>query len=197
MKKFSLNDFYWLNEPEKYSIDKENNRVVIYTSPRTDLWQRTYYGFRHDNAPAYLIKKKGNFTFCAKAFYEANNLYDQCGLLLYHNSDNWVKVSVEYENDMISRLGSVVTNKGYSDWATSDIDSSVNEIWYRFNRRGKDFYIEYSKDGKEYVQMRMFHMHINIDIAGVGVYACSPMDSDFKAIFSEISLGDCIWQAHE
>ena len=25
--------------------------VEIVTEPHTDLWQRTYYGFRNDNAP--------------------------------------------------------------------------------------------------------------------------------------------------
>ena len=30
---------------------------------------------------------------------------------------------IEYENEQYQRLGSVVTNRGYSDWATTDIDA--------------------------------------------------------------------------
>lgn len=33
------------------------------------------------------------------------------------NSENWLKASVEYENNKFQHLGSVVTNHGYSDWA--------------------------------------------------------------------------------
>ena len=192
MNELLFNDFRWLNKPGKYNVD--NNEVVIVTEAQTDLWQRTYYGFRHDNAPAFLIKKEGDFTFHAKVVYKANSLYDQCGLLMYHDKDNWVKASVEYENEMISRLGSVVTNLGYSDWATTDILSSVSEIWYRFSRRGHDFYIEYSIDGKVYKQMRMLHMHVIMNAVRIGVYACSPLESSFRAIFSEISVGECLWQ---
>ena len=39
----------WIREPEEYSITKD--RITITTMPHTDLWQRTYYHFRNDNAP--------------------------------------------------------------------------------------------------------------------------------------------------
>ena len=44
---------------------------------------------------------------------------------MYLNSDNWFKASIEYEDEKIQRLGSVVTNHGYSDWATTDISSNI------------------------------------------------------------------------
>ena len=37
---------------------------------------------------------------------------------MYMDSDNWFKASIEYENESIQRLGSVVTNNDYSDKAT-------------------------------------------------------------------------------
>ena len=40
---------HWIREPENYKI--ENDRIEIVTQPHTDLWQRTYYHFRNDNAP--------------------------------------------------------------------------------------------------------------------------------------------------
>ena len=30
-----------------------------------------------------------------------------------------------------------------------------------------------------------------------GIYACSPEDSTFKAIFSNFELTDCKWDAHD
>ncbi|WP_245662995.1 DUF1349 domain-containing protein [Endozoicomonas arenosclerae] len=47
---------------------------------------------------------------------------------IYLDSENWFKASIEYENQDYSRLGSVVTNFGYSDWATTDI-KPTSKIW--------------------------------------------------------------------
>ena len=91
----------------------EKNQVIIETDAGTDLWQKTYYGFQNNNAPAFLQEVVGDFTFVTKTeFEESSVMFDQCGLLLYIDTENWVKVSVEYENESISRLGSVVTNLG-------------------------------------------------------------------------------------
>ena len=39
----------WIREPKSSCISDE--RIEIVTEPHTDLWQRTYYHFRNDNAP--------------------------------------------------------------------------------------------------------------------------------------------------
>ncbi len=39
----------WIRAPKKFVIEKD--RIEITTEPHTDLWQRTYYHFRNDNAP--------------------------------------------------------------------------------------------------------------------------------------------------
>ena len=199
----------WLFEPKNHDV--QAHLVSITTEPETDLWQRSYYGFRNDNAPALLVKSCENFTFTAKASFNYQDKFDQCGLIIYLDSDNWFKASIEYENDKFSRLGSVVTNRGYSDWATSDI-LLPNDIWYRLSRRGPDFLIESSLDGVVFKQMRIFHLHklgettIDMgksnpplptqDTVNFGVYACSPMKSSFTATFTDMSLEPCNWLAH-
>jgi len=134
----------WIFEPKfsEVSIDS----VSITTEPNTDLWQRSYYGFRNDNAPALQIESEENFTFTAKANFTYQTQFEQCGLINHLNNQNWIKPSIEYENQAFSRLGSVVTNFGYSDWATSDIPLP-KEIWYRLSRRGADFLIESTLEG--------------------------------------------------
>nr|WP_321486023.1 DUF1349 domain-containing protein [uncultured Draconibacterium sp.] len=188
-------DFEWQNKPKEVIV--HTDRVLITTEPKTDLWQQTYYGFQKVNAPAFLRKVVGDFTFQVKTEYkEAINMYDQCGVLCFFDDENWIKVSVEYENDAVRRLGSVATNLGYSDWASVDIPGSTTQMWYRLSRRGKDFFIESSEDGTQFQQMRMLHMHKSKETARVGIYACSPMDSSFKAVFSEIKIGTCLWETH-
>ncbi len=146
----------WISEPKVSEVTSEF--VSITTEPKTDFWQRSYYGFRNENAPALLIDSKDNFTFTAKVSFAYQQLFDQCGLIIYLDNENWFKASIEYENQSFSRLGSVVTNLGYSDWATTDIPLP-KEIWYRLSRRGPDFLIESSFDGLVFNQMRIFHLH--------------------------------------
>ena len=89
------------------------------------------------------------FSFIVKTEFNSKRRFDQCGVVMYLNSDNWLKASIEYENEEFQRLGSVVTNRGYSDWATTDIDASIHSIWYRLSRRESDYCIECSTDGAD------------------------------------------------
>ena len=114
---------------------------------------------------------------------------------MYLDSDNWFKASIEYEDDKIQRLGSVVTNHGYSDWATTDISSDVKSMWYRFSRRDSDYCIECSEDGTEYRQMRIFHMWEGAGKITYGIYACSPTEGAYKATFSNMEIMECQWRA--
>lgn len=192
-----LRKFKWTREPESYVIDE--NRIEIVTKPHTDLWQRTYYHFQNDNAPVLQMEtEESYFSFVVKTeFDESHHRFDQCGVVMYLDSENWLKGSIEYENEMYQHLGSVVTNQGYSDWATTVIDASVKSMWYRFSRREDDYCIECSEDGITYSQMRICHMHGGKGKIRFGIYACSPEDSSFKAVFSHMQLMECQWKAHD
>lgn len=194
--KFNIKDLKWIREPKRYSITE--NKIEIITEPHTDLWQRTYYGFRNDNAPVLQINTDEKyFSFIVKTECESNCRFDQCGIVMYLDSENWVKCGIEYENEDFQYLGSVVTNNGYSDWATTTIDASIKSMWYRFSRREDDYCIESSIDGINYSQMRIFHMWKGNENIQFGVYACSPENSSFKAIFTNMEITDCKWLVHD
>lgn len=194
MKDYS--DFLWIREPKQYSITKE--KIEIITEPYTDLWQRTYYHFRNDNAPVLQITTKEKyFSFVVKTKFESKNRFDQCGIVVYLDSQNWLKASVEYENEEFQHLGSVVTNNGYSDWATTEIEVSIKEMWYRLSRREDDFCIESSIDGEKFKQMRICHMFNAKEQINFGIYACSPENSSFKATFTNLQITECKWKAHD
>ena len=191
---FKTSDLVWTRPPKVYKI--EEKKITMTTEPDTDLWQRTYYGFQNDNAPCLQMKTSEKFfTFVVKTEFESKIKYDQSGIVMYLDSDNWAKASVEYENDQIQRLGSVVTNNGYSDWSSNDIPSSIKSIWFRFSRRESDYYIEYSEDGKNWKQMRLFHMFKGDGEISFGIYACSPNKAgSFNATFSDMELTECQWK---
>ena len=194
---WKISALQWTREPKKFSLQDE--RIEIVTEPHTDLWQRTYYNFQNDNAPVLQMQTDEKFfSFIVKTdFSESHHRFDQCGVVMYLDSENWIKASVEFENESFQHLGSVVKNHGYSDWATTAIPADVKVMWYRFSRRESDYCIESSVDGKNFSQMRICHLHEGAGKIRFGIYACSPEDSSFKAIFTEMKIVECAWKAHD
>lgn len=138
------------------------------------------------------------FSFIVKTeFPESHHRFDQCGVVVYLDSENWLKASIEYENERFQHLGSVVTNFGYSDWATTEISASIKSMWYRLSRREDDFCMECSEDGVVFRQMRVCHLHEGKGKIRFGIYACSPEESSFRAVFSNMKLTEYQWLAHD
>lgn len=193
---FDSDKLQWIREPKIKSITQD--KVVMITEPNTDLWQRTYYGFQNDNAPIlYLETDEQFFSFTVKTVFKSKQRFDQCGVVIYQDSDNWLKASVEYENDEYQRLGSVVTNHGFSDWATTDISAEIQSMYYRLSRRKSDYCIECSEDGVNYKQMRICHLFNGDGVIRFGMYACSPEQSTFEATFTEMAMTSCMWKPHK
>ena len=196
LREFVKENLFWIREPWHTVMD--DHKIEMITEPVTDLWQRTYYGFRNDNAPVLQMKtSEPYFSFVVKTEFESKHRFDQCGIVLYLDSDNWLKASIEFENEEFQRLGSVVTNHGYSDWATTDISASIKEMWYRLSRRESDYCMECSQDGVNFKQMRICHMWDGAEEISFGIYACSPEESSFRAVFTDMKMMECHWNAHK
>ena len=116
---------------------------------------------------------------------------------LFYSFISFLERSIEFENESIQRLGSVVTNNGYSDWATTDIPASKKEMWYRLSRREYPYFIKCSEDGINFKQMRICHLDKGKNKINFGVYACSPEDSSFKATFTNFEMRECEWRPHD
>jgi regulation of enolase protein 1 (concanavalin A-like superfamily) len=195
MFEFSVKNAQWFNKPKRFTI--EEGRVEITTDPGTDFWQRTYYGFRNDNAHVlYNTTGERAFSFSVQARFDYSVLYDQCGIAVYQDCDNWIKAGIEYRDKNTLWLGSVVTCGGYSDWATTETSGGVHSMWYRLSRRESDFLLENSPDGLAYRQMRIFHFHKGADRINFGLLACSPGENSFNAVFTGMNMTECLWKKH-
>ena len=179
--------FYWFNEPAKYEL---GSGLEIFTDEKTDFWQNTYYGFQTDDGHCLLTRRDGDFSLTTSVEFRPREQYDQCGLMVRVDRENWIKVSTEYESEKYSRLGSVVTNLGFSDWATQDIPSNTREMWYRIGKKGSDFLIENSYDGQNWHQLRITHLHRVSEPLEVGVYACSPTGKNFWCRFKLLEISE-------
>ena len=72
---FSLKNFTWTRPPKSFEVTED--AVKIITDPNTDLWQRTYYHFRNDNAPVFQMETQEQyFSFTVKtSFHESHHCH--------------------------------------------------------------------------------------------------------------------------
>lgn len=182
----------WMHEPKH---EWNNAELRVSTRAETDFWQGTHYGFRRDNGHCLLTDMEEDFSLVVRCLGKPSNRYDQGGIMLRVDAENWIKIGIEAESKTVSRLGSVVTNLGYSDWATVDIDATIQRMWYRVQGKGADFLIESSENGKSWNQMRMAHLHAYPGRISVGVYACSPSKGEgCDFVFDHVVLGPSEWK---
>lgn len=184
-------DYHWFNAPEEYAFSE--GVLSLRTHANTDFWQRTHYGFRRDSGHALLSTVSGDFCIEIRTTFQPEAQYDQCGLFARIDSENWIKCSTEFEHENLSRLGSVVTNLGYSDWASQDLIGNPTSMAYRISRAGKDFLIEYALDDLRWHQMRVTRLHAAAETIEAGVYACSPVGEGFSCTFERPRFGPCRW----
>jgi regulation of enolase protein 1 (concanavalin A-like superfamily) len=195
MFRFLTENLWWINKT-KNSIIKQD-RIEITTEEDTDLWQRTYYKFRRTSAHMLVMDTEETlFSFSAKTQRFGKNTYDQCGLVIYQDEDNWFKCGLEAENEQFQNLGCAVTNNGYSDFSTTLVDREITDMYFRLNRRQGDFLLESSVDGAAYKPLRVFHLAKGEGKINFGVFAASPTKSaNCKAVFTEMNVTECLWKA--
>ena len=62
----------------------------------TDFWQRTHYGFTHDNGHFFfsVIPPHPRVEYRTRVQWNPCQLYDQAGIMVRVNEDNWIKTCV-------------------------------------------------------------------------------------------------------
>jgi len=164
------------------------------TDPATDFWQRTHDGFRRTNGHALLAPVCGDFAMETTVESTPLDRYDQCGLLAWVDEENWIKCAIEWETPALSRLGTVVTHQGWSDWASQDLSSDLRRAWYRLSRAANDFLVEYSADGRTWTQLRMTHLAAASVNLAAGIYGCSPQGPGMACSFAHLTIGPSSWR---
>ena len=181
--------FQWHSEPESWTIHPEARSLVIRTSRPSDFWQRTHYGFQADDGHFLWTPIEHDFQMTVDVRVTPLHQYDQAGLMVRISADCWIKTSVEFEDGLVSRLGCVVTNRGYSDWSTQDVPATVTGFALRITRQSADYLVEAQLPGAAWSQLRMTHLdHGAATAAHCGVYACSPKEPGFTAEFHNFGL---------
>ena len=179
----SLEKMQWFNEPAKWDI--KDNTMSMMVTPQTDYWRISHYGFTVDDAPFFYTIRGGEFEVKVKISGEYKTRFDQSGLMLRINHENYIKAGIEFVDGKYN-LSTVVTHHT-SDWSIIPIKKPVPYVWIKAVRRLDAIEIFYSFDDKEYTMMRNAWMQDNHPIM-VGVMAASPDGDGFKAKFEDFSI---------
>lgn len=179
----SLEKMQWFNEPEQWEI--KDNSLSMFVTPKSDYWRISHYGFTVDDAPFYYATYGGEFEAKVKVSGDYKTRFDQAGLMLRIDHENYIKTGIEFVDGKFN-LSTVVTHHT-SDWSVIVLEKAVPYIWIKAVRRLDAVEIFYSFDDKEYTLMRNAWLKDNIPVQ-VGLMAACPDGDGFKAKFENFKV---------
>ncbi|MBQ7632591.1 MAG: DUF1349 domain-containing protein [Alphaproteobacteria bacterium] len=182
----TLKEFDWMNEPQRVRFDEDGMHVAA--KYRTDFWCCERYGFQKDDGHFFFSYVLGDFCCDLDWSSENSNVFDQCGIMVRTDVNNWFKAALMYENENTPLLATSLTNGGFSDLATVPLPAGVKHVWYRLKKKKGCYIASYSLDGQNYVQLRKFYLLNDNDEMKIGAYLCSPQHDDFEAVLHGLTL---------
>ena len=179
----SLEKMQWFNEPAQWTI--QDHVLSMQVTPQSDYWRISPYGFTVDDAPFLYTLRGGEFEVKVKVSGDYRTRYDQAGLMLRIDHENYIKAGIEFVDGKYN-LSAVVTHHT-SDWSIIPLEKPVPFVWIKAVRRLDAIEIFYSFDDQEYTLMRNAWMQDNHPIM-VGLMGASPDGQGFEARFEHFSI---------
>lgn len=179
----SLEKMTWFNEPSQWEI--KDKKLTMMVTPQSDYWRISHYGFTVDDAPFYYSTYGGEFEAKVKITGDYKARFDQMGLMLRVDAQNYIKAGVEFVDGKFN-LSTVVTHKT-SDWSVITLEKAPPFVWIKAVRRLDAVEVFYSFDDKEYIMMRNAYLQDNTPVQ-VGLMAACPDGNGFKAIFDNFTV---------
>ena len=127
----TLEKMNWFNEPATWSIT--DKKLSMFVTPKSDYWRISHYGFTVDDAPFYYAEYGGEFEAKVKVSGDYNVRFDQAGMMIRIDHENYIKAGIEYVDGKFN-ISTVVTHHT-SDWSVIALDRPVDFIWIKAVRR--------------------------------------------------------------
>lgn len=179
----TLEKMQWFNEPSQWEI--KDKKLMLFATPQSDYWRIAHYGFTVDDAPFLYTTYGGEFEAKVKITGDYRERYDQAGMMIRIDHENYIKTGIEYVDGKYN-LSAVVTHHT-SDWSVITLDRAVPFIWIKAVRRLDAVEIYYSYDDQTYTLMRIAWLQDNTPVQ-VGLMAASPDGQGFQASFEHFQV---------
>jgi regulation of enolase protein 1 (concanavalin A-like superfamily) len=176
-------EFKWMTAPQSWS--EEEGVFRLKTDPKTDFWRKTHYGFISENGHFLYTSQQGDFELSLKFSGKYTDLYDQAGLMIFLDNENWIKAGVEYVEGI--QNASAVVTRDCSDWSVAPLEG-MPESFFIKARRGRDYVeISYSLDGQDFRLLRQAYFPPSPSLQ-IGLMAASPKGSGFEVTFDSLDI---------
>jgi uncharacterized protein len=173
----------WMNEPASWK--RTGDTLTVQSRGKTDFWRKTFLGYINDNGHFLRFPTAGEFTFEARVNGRYAAQYDQAGLMVRLDAENWMKCGTEFFDG--KRHASVVFTRDFSDWSTMADLSDAAPVWWRAVRKKDSIETLCSLDGRQFTFVRhgYFPPDVKVD---VGIMCAAPVGPGFEAVFDAMKL---------
>lgn len=178
-----LSQMSWLNEPA--SAKAAGDEITVRSRAKTDFWQKTFDGYVADSGHFFHLPASGNFTLTALVNGKYATQFDQAGLMVRIDAENWMRCGTEFIDG--KRYASVVFTRTYSDGSTLPDLSETEPIWWRLVRKNDSIETFCSLDGKKFMSVRMGYFPTQ-PVVQVGLMCAAPSGAGFDAWFKGLKL---------
>ncbi|MBT8210520.1 MAG: DUF1349 domain-containing protein [Eudoraea sp.] len=179
-----FNGFSWLNKPETYEFTEDSFSILA--PPESDFFNNPEDGKVTGTAPFLYTEVTGDFIAITQVQPDFTSLWNAGALMVYWDSEHWIKFGFEYSDATGPSIVSVVTRQE-SDDANGVILGDTSAIWLKLIRKNNLYSMHWSRDGKNYKMARLAAMP-NKDIIKIGIEAQCPAGQGAKHKFSFFSL---------
>jgi len=176
-------EMLWLNEPPAW--EARAGWLEVTTASKSDFWRKTHYGFIRNSGHFYYQEIHGDFVAEVKVSGRYEALYDQAGLMLRVDEENWIKTGIEFFGDI--QHASAVVTRDFSDWSVARLPENPLSIWLRVVRKDEAIEIFYSLDGEEYLLLRIAYL-VPASVTQVGLMCASPEGPGFSVSFEDFQV---------
>lgn len=178
-----FNDMQWFNPPAAWEV--LGGQLQVTSAPNSDFWRKTHYGFIRDSGHFFYREVHGDFSAEIKITGQYKDLYDQAGLMLRVDENNWIKTGIEFF-DSCQHASAVVTRE-FSDWSVVTLENQPASLWLRVTRKAEAVEIFYSLDGQTYQLLRLAYL-VPSEVTQVGPMCASPDGSGFMTTFESFKI---------
>ena len=172
-----------MNEPASSNL--VGDKLAVRSRAKADFWRKTFYGYITDNGHFFHLPASGDFIFQARINGQYAALYDQAGLMVRKDAENWMKCGTEFFDGR--RHASVVFTRDFSDWSTMPDLSDTAPIWWRAVRKKDSIETLCSLDGKAFTSVRQGYFPPDEKV-DVGIMCAAPEGPGFEAAFDNSKL---------
>lgn len=182
--KVTKQDMRWTNEPEKW---KQKGDDIKVTCPmEVDYWRHTMHNFVKDDAPFYWMYVDYDFEVRLSVKAKLEWLYDQAGLMIRLNEENWVKLGICHYRDYAHV--SCCFTRGKSDWSMQILPKKkIKRIHFWAKRKGNVIECYYSLDNENWLRVRQGYFS-DAPRLRVGMMCAAPETAGFDTTFSNFLI---------